>query len=227
MVGKSKQIGEVVRVSIDSILENPMNYEIYSSKHDKEDADLESSIQLYGQLEPCIVNKKTSQLISGHRRYNTIKRLGIETIDVIYKSVGVLEIIELIQSNRHRDKSLVERINEYRTLKTEMKSLPLQKRKDLMGSLKLRDYLHKEIGITHTNDVRLQSIEDSGNEELLNSVLSGEVSLKSAYRIINNMGGENEVRDNLKSEIRNNIKNAKDNLSIHDVFSIVEEVYKK
>ena len=227
MVGKSNKIGEIVRVPIDSILENPMNYEIYSSKHDKEDADLESSIQLYGQLEPCIVNKKTSQLISGHRRYNTIKRLGIETIDVIYKSVGVLEIIELIQSNRHRDKSLVERINEYRTLKTEMKSLPLQKRKDLMGSLKLRDYLHKEIGITHTNDVRLQSIEDSGNEELLNSVLSGEVSLKSAYRIINNMGGENEVRDNLKSEIRNSIKNAKYNLSIHDVFSIVEEVYKR
>jgi hypothetical protein len=227
MVGKSNKIGDVVRVPIDGILENPMNYEIYSSKHDKEDADLESSIQLYGQLEPCIVNKKTSQLISGHRRYNTIKRLGIETIDVIYKSVGILEIIELIQSNRHRDKSLVERINEYRTLKTEMKSLPLQKRKDLMGSLKLRDYLHKEIGITHTNDVRLQSIEDSGNEELLNSVLSGEVSLKSAYRIINNMGGENEVRDNLKSEIRNSIKNAKDNLSIHDVFSIVEEVYKK
>ena len=227
MVGKSNKIGEIVRVPIDSILENPMNYEIYISKHDKEDADLESSIQLYGQLEPCIVNVKTNQLISGHRRYNTIKRLGIETIDVIYKSVGVLEIIELIQSNRHRDKSLVERINEYRTLKTEMKSLPLQKRKDLMGSLKLRDYLHKEIGITHTNDVRLQSIEDSGNEELLNSVLSGEVSLKSAYRIINNMGGENEVRDNLKSEIRNSIKNAKDNLSIHDVFSIVEEVYKR
>ncbi|MDB4752088.1 ParB N-terminal domain-containing protein, partial [Flavobacteriaceae bacterium] len=173
MVDKSNKIGDVVRVPIDSILENPMNYEIYSSKHDKEDADLESSIQLYGQLEPCIVNKKTSQLISGHRRYNTIKRLGISTIDVIYKSVGVLEIIELIQSNRHREKSLVEKINEYRTLKTEMKSLPLQKRKELMGSLKLRDYLHKEIGITHTNDVRLQSIEDSGNEELLNSVLSG------------------------------------------------------
>ena len=227
MVGKSNKIGDVVRVPIDSILENPMNYEIYSSKHDKEDADLESSIQLYGQLEPCIVNKKTSQLISGHRRYNTIKRLGIETIDVIYKSVGVLEIIELIQSNRHRDKSLVERINEYRTLKTEMKSLPLQKRKDLMGSLKLRDYLHKEIGITHTNDVRLQSIEDSGNEELLNSVLSGEVSLKSAFKIINNIGGENEVRDNLKSAIRISIKNAKYNLSIHDVFSIVEEVYKR
>ena len=227
MVGKNKQIAEVVRVSISSILENPMNYEIYSSKHTKEDEDLENSIQLYGQLEPCIVNVKTNQLISGHRRYNTLKRLGIETIDVIYKSVGVLEIIELIQSNRHREKSLVEKISEYRTLKSQMKGLPLKKRKELMGSLKLRDYLHKEVGITHTNDVRLQSIQDSGNEELLNSVLSGEVSLKYAFRIINNMGDDNEVRDNLKSEIRNSIKNAKDNLSIQDVFSIVEEVYKK
>ncbi|MDG1994528.1 MAG: ParB N-terminal domain-containing protein [Polaribacter sp.] len=227
MVDKSNKIGEIVRVPIESIKENPINYQIYSSKHTKEDEDLESSIQLYGQLEPCLVNEKTNQLISGHRRYNTIKRLGIDTIDVIYKSVDELEIIELIQSNRHREKSLIEKINEYRTLKTEMKSLPLQKRKDLMGSLKLREYLHKEVGITHTNDVRLQSIEDSGNEELLNSVLSGEVSLKSAYRIINNMGGENEVRDNLKSEIRNSIKNAKDNLSIHDVFSIVQEVYKR
>jgi hypothetical protein len=227
MVVKKEQIAEVVRVPIDSILENPMNYEIYSSKHTKEDEDLENSIQLYGQLEPCLVNEKTNQLISGHRRFNTIKRLGIGTIDVIYKSVGVLEIIELIQSNRHREKSLVERINEYRTLKTQMKSLPIQKRKELMGSLKLRDYLHKEVGITHTNDVRLQSIQDSGNEELLNSVLSGEVSLKYAFRMINNFGTDNDVRDNLKSEIRISIKNAKDNLSIHDVFSIVEEVYKK
>ena len=227
MVGKSNKIGEIVRVPIDSILENPMNYEIYSSLHTKEDEDLLNSIQLYGQLEPCIVNVKTNQLISGHRRYNTLKRLGIETIDVIYKSVGVLEIIELIQSNRHREKSLVEKISEYRTLKSQMKGLPLKKRKELMGSLKLRDYLHKEVGITHTNDVRLQSIQDSGNEELLNSVLSGEVSLKYAFRIINNMGDDNEVRDNLKSEIRNSIKNAKNNLSIHDVFSIVEEVYKR
>jgi hypothetical protein len=48
MVVKKEQIAEVVRVPIDSILENPMNYEIYSSKHTKEDEDLENSIQLYG-----------------------------------------------------------------------------------------------------------------------------------------------------------------------------------
>ena len=225
MVGKSNKIGEIVRVPIDSILENPMNYEIYISKHDKEDADLESSIQLYGQLEPCIVNVKTNQLISGHRRYNTLKRLGIETIDVIYKSVGVLEIIELIQSNRHREKSLVEKISEYRTLKSQMKGLPLIKRKELMGTLKLREYLHKEVGINQSNDARLKVVENSNDEDLLNSVLSGEISLKSAYRMVNKIGDEGEVKAKLKHEIKNSVVNGKDKLSFHDVISIVDEVY--
>tara|TARA_B110000967_G_C18876621_1_gene558678 strand:+ start:240 stop:923 length:684 start_codon:yes stop_codon:yes gene_type:complete len=227
MIVKNKRIGEVVRVPIDIILENPLNYEIYSSKHTKEDEDLENSIKIYGQLEPCIVNKETNQLISGHRRYNTIKRLNIGTIDVIYKSVGVLEIIELIQSNRHREKSLVEKINEYRSLKSQMKSLPLIKRKELMGTLKLREYLHKEIGISNTNDMRLKQIEESNDEDLLNSVLSGEVSVKSAYRMINTNGDESEVKSRLKYEIKKVVENSKENLSFHDVISIVDEVYKR
>jgi len=127
MAIKNKQIGEVLRVSIDKIKQNPINFEIYSSKHTKEDEDLQNSIQLYGQLEPVLVNQNTNQLISGHRRYNTLKRLGLDKINVIYKSVDVLETIELIQSNRHREKSLIEKINEYRTLKSQMKGLPLKK----------------------------------------------------------------------------------------------------
>ena len=184
MASKNEQIGEVVRVSIDKIKQNPINFEIYSSKHTKEDEDLQNSIQLYGQLEPVLVNQNTNQLISGHRRYNTLKRLGLDKINVIYKSVDVLETIELIQSNRHREKSLVEKVNEYRELKSQLKSLPMKKRKELLGSLKLREFLHKEIGISQTNDVRMKVVEDSGDEDLLNSVLSGEVSLRSAFRFV-------------------------------------------
>ena len=225
MAIKNKQIGEIVRVPITDIVENPINYQIYSSKHTKEDEDLENSIQLYGQLEPCLVNEKSNQLISGHRRYKTIKKLGIDTIDVIYKSVDVLETIELIQSNRHREKSLVERVNEYRTLKSQMKSLPLKKRKELMGTLKLREYLHKEVGISQTNDVRMKVVENSNDEDLLNSVLSGEISLRSAFRFVKGIDGED--RNNLKKEMKKSVENSKDKLSFHDVISIVEDVYKK
>ena len=65
MVGKSNKIGEVVRVPIDSILENPMNYEIYSSKHDKEDADLESSIQArkFNSFYPFSFKRKSFKFI--------------------------------------------------------------------------------------------------------------------------------------------------------------------
>ena len=227
MASNNNRIGEIVRVSTNSIEENPINYQIYSSKHSKEDEDLENSIKLYGQLEPCLVNSKTNQLISGHRRFNTIKKLGIDTIDVIYKSVDELEIIELIQSNRHREKSLIEKINEYRTLKSQMKGLPLKKRKELMGTLKLREYLHKEVGISQTNDSRMKVVEDSNDEEIINSVLSGEISLKSAYRMVKKVGKEGEVKSKLKHEIKNSIENIKDKLSFHDVISIVDEVYKK
>lgn len=225
MTTKNKQIGEIVRVPITDIIENPINYQIYSSKHTKEDEELEQSITLYGQLEPILVNKENNQIISGHRRFNILKKLEVPTIDVIYKSVGVLETIELIQSNRHREKSIVEKINEYRILKSQMKSLPLKERKELMGSLKLREYLHKEIGISQTNDVRLKKIEDSEDDELLNSVLSGEISLKSAFRMVNTLGDDDEVKSKLKYEIKKSVENAKDKLSIHDVISIVDEIY--
>ena len=224
MSTKKEQIGEVVRVSIDSVIENPINFQIYSSKHTKEDEDLENSIQLYGQLEACLVNSKTNQLISGHRRYNTIKRLGIDTIDVIYKSVDELEIIQLIQSNRYREKSLVEKINEYRILKSEMKSLPLVKRKKLMSGLKLRDYLHKEIGVNQSSDAKLKIIEDYNDDELLNSVLSGEISVKSAYTIIKGIGND---KSKFIEEIKKSIEKGRDSLSYYDVLSLVEEVYKR
>ena len=94
-----------------------------------------------------------------------------------------------------------------------------------MGSLKLREYLHKEIGISQSNDARLKKIEDSGDEELLNSVLSGEISLKSAFRLVNTIGEDDEVKSKLKYEIKKSVENAKDKLSIQDVISIVNKIY--
>ena len=227
MAREKEIVGEIVSVHINEISENPINYQIYSSKHSKEDEELESSIRMSGQLEPIVVNRKTYQIISGHRRFNTIKKLGFDTIDVIFKSVGELEIIELIQSNRHREKSLVEKVNEYRTLKSQMKSLTLKKRKELMGSLKLREYLHKEIGISHTNEDRLKKIEDLGDEDLLNSVLTGELSIKSAYRLFNNYGIEGEVKSKLKYELKKMLESSKEKLSYSEVLSVIDEVFKK
>lgn len=228
MSKKNTVVSEVVRVPISLIKENPKNYEIYSSTHSKEDEDLYQSIKLYGQLEPCLVNKKNNQLISGHRRYNTIKNLNINTIDVIYREVDDLEILELIQSNRHREKSMVEKVNEYRELKNSMKSLPLKRRRELMKNMNLREYLHNEVGISQTNDARLKLIEDSGNEEIINQVLNGEISMKKALSLINTEGSqEKERKSRLKYDIKKQLELCKGEFSYFEILSLLDEVYTK
>ena len=56
-------------------------------------------------------------------------------------------------------------------------------------------------------------------------MLSGEISLKSAFRLVNTIGEEDEVKSKLKYEIKKSVENAKYKLSIHDVISIVDEIY--
>lgn len=222
---KNRPIGKVLRVSINEIKENPINYEIYSSNHSNEDEELKQSLELYGQLEPCLVNRKNNQLLSGHRRFNTLKKLGVETLDVIYKDVDELEVLELIQSNKHREKSAVEKVNEYRFLKNQMKSLPLKKRKELMSGMKLREYLHKEVGIDQTYTDRLRFIEDSKNQQLLNAVLVGEISIQSAYNSLKNEG-KTSMKSHQIKKLKSLIKDYKSDFSLVEMYRIVDEVYK-
>jgi hypothetical protein len=220
------QIGVVQRVPITSIKENPLNFEIYSSKRSKEDEELEQSIRLYGQLEPCIVNIKNNQLISGHRRFNSLKRMGIETIDVIFKEVDELEILELIQSNKQREKTVVEKVNEYRFLKSHMKSLPLKKRKELMSGMKLRNYLHKETGVGQVYTDRFTFIEMNGDNDLLEDVLIGKISIEQAYNQLKNQIDPTSKKIKSK-KIKSVIKEYMKDFSIVEVYRIVDEVYKK
>jgi len=226
-MGKNNSIGEVVRVPINQIKENPINYEIYSSTHSNEDEELKQSLIQYGQLEPCLVNSKNNQLLSGHRRFNTLKKIGVETIDVIYKDVDELEILELIQSNKHREKTAVEKVNEYRFLKNQMKSLPLKKRKELMSGMKLREYLHKEVGIDQTYTDRLRFIENSKNKHLLDSVLVGEISIQSAYNSLKNKGETSLSKTKQIRKLKSLIKDYKNDFSVVEMYRMIDEVYKE
>ena len=104
MAVKKEQIGEVVRVSIESevpqekldevqwvdiskIKEHPSNKEIYSSGRKVEDEELEENIKLYGLLQPIIVDKKTNYIISGNRRFQACSNLGLKKVKVIKSSL--------------------------------------------------------------------------------------------------------------------------------------------
>lgn len=82
------------------------------------DEELIESIRLHGVLTPIQVLSKGKQIISGHRRFDAAKRLGMETIPVIYLSPmhpeDALEL--LIEMNRQRPKTNEQRAREAKVL---------------------------------------------------------------------------------------------------------------
>ena len=96
-----------MKVSVKTIKPNPINEQIYSAT---DIDDLELSLQTHGQLEPIVINKKNT-LISGHRRFYAIKRLGWEECEVRI-SEPKNDIVSLIEFNRHRVKSVTDILNE-------------------------------------------------------------------------------------------------------------------
>ena len=72
-----------MKLSIDKITPHPKNREIYSlSDLD----DLKSSLQTVGLLQPLILNQ-FNQILSGHRRFECIKELGWEEVEVDIKTI--------------------------------------------------------------------------------------------------------------------------------------------
>ena len=71
------------------------------------------SISEVGLLQPLIIDSR-NQIISGNRRFESIKRLGWEEVDVNIIEVNKEEEeLLLIHFNKQRIKSFKELINEY------------------------------------------------------------------------------------------------------------------
>jgi len=102
-----------MKVKVSSLKHHPKNKEIYNLSSIDE---LMESISEVGLLQPLIIDNR-NQVISGNRRFESIKRLGWEEVEVDVKEVkeGEEELL-LIHFNRQRIKSFKELINEYLTL---------------------------------------------------------------------------------------------------------------
>ena len=102
-----------MKVKVSTLTHHPKNREIYDLSSIDE---LMLSISEVGLLQPLTIDTH-NQVISGNRRFESIKRLGWKEVEVI-----VLEVKEeeeellLIHFNKQRIKSFKELINEYLTL---------------------------------------------------------------------------------------------------------------
>ena len=99
-----------MKMSMTKIKPHPKNKEIYSLSNLE---DLIISIEEVGLLQPLIINQN-NQILSGHRRYECVKKLGWVEVEVEIKNIKETETdFYLVQYNKQRIKSVKETLNEY------------------------------------------------------------------------------------------------------------------
>jgi len=161
---------------------SPINEEIYSSS---DLSDLELSLEQNGQLEPIVINSN-NHIISGHRRYYSMRRLGWKECEVRVRDYEN-EVIGLIEHNRHRVKTVSDIHNEFRILEKEFK-----KRLGTQGTrtdLKNKNQFSTMVEISKTIGVgtsKLKQIKSIYNyePELLDKINKGDISVHKAYQHI-------------------------------------------
>jgi ParB/RepB/Spo0J family partition protein len=144
-----------MEIEVSKLNHHPKNKEIYDLSSIDE---LMESISQVGLLQPLIIDT-SNQIISGNRRFESIKRLGWKEVEVQIKEVkeGEEELL-LIHYNKQRIKSFKELINEYLILdkyyrKGQGKRTDLTSVKSNKGSS--RDIVSNELGISSSQLRRL------------------------------------------------------------------------
>jgi len=166
-------------VNINSLIEHPKRVNNGIKPKSKEYIYLLESIRNFGILEPIIVDKKTKYIVSGYGRYECCKEIGIQKVQVI-KKVFNSDVLEIINFKLDNSTLLSEQVKKYHELRQEIKNLGYKDRGKLMGGLKMRPYLCKQIGISQTQVNRLAYIEKT-NSEIYNKVLEGNMSINKGY----------------------------------------------
>jgi ParB/RepB/Spo0J family partition protein len=186
-----------MKIKVSSLTHHPKNKEIYTLSSIEE---LMESISEVGLLQPLIVDSN-NQVISGNRRFESIKRLGWKEVEVEVKEVkkGEEELL-LIHFNKQRIKSFKELINEYLTLdglyrKGQGKRTDLTSVKSNKSSS--RDIISNEMGISSSQLQRLVYIHRNRPEyiELLDK---GILTVNQSYLQIQR---EEKERDSRSSSI--------------------------
>ena len=170
------------KTKLSLISANKTNDDIYSHT---DLSDLVLSLQTNGQLEPIVLNKD-NVILSGHRRYYSMKQLDWTECDVRYIDVEN-DVIALIEFNRHRIKSVNDILNESRYLEKEFKKLigrgrTATKQREGKKMLTIIEVSNK-LGLSTTQLKKIKSISNY-EPSLINEIDNGEVSVNQAYQIV-------------------------------------------
>jgi len=194
-----------MKVKISSLTPHPKNKEIYTLSSIEE---LMESISEIGLLQPLIIDQH-HQIISGNRRFESLKRLKWEEVEVHQRFIeeGKEELL-LIHYNNQRIKSYKELINEYLVLdryyrKGQGKRMDLISVKSNKGSS--RDLVSNKLGISSSQLRRLVFIYKNKPEyiELLDK---GILTVNQSYLQIQREVRERESKKNTSSSSETTLK---------------------
>ena len=196
-----------MKVKVSSLKHHPKNKEIYSLSSIEE---LMESISEVGLLQSLIIDSR-KQVISGNRRFESIKRLGWEEVEVEVKDVKEEEEeLLLIHFNKQRIKSFKELINEYLILdnlyrKGQGKRTDLTSVKSNISST--RDIVSKEMGISSSQLRRLVFIHRN-RPEFIELLDKGILTVNQSYLQIQREIKERESRESKTSTDKKNVQNS-------------------
>ena len=179
---------EVEYKNIEELKPHPKNEEIYQLEFENI-SKLEKSIREHGQLEPIVITSK-NVIISGHRRFKVLKKLGFRLVVVRVRDFDN-EIEALINFNVQREKRGEDIANEIRYLEREVYSKierrGRKKKEDNGGKVdKLTDYANR-YGISRTSASTLLLIERNCPKLIkrlkLKGNMDGDLTLNKANEI--------------------------------------------
>lgn len=149
-----KSIDRVVEVAVDKISENGKNF------YELSDIDiLAENIKQVGQTSPIHITKDYV-IVSGHRRFNAIKKLNQDKINCIFVDfkTELDEELFLISANSQRRKTKEDRDTEINNLKEIYKKL---KEEDENFSGNINKMVAQDLGVSESTVKRASDVEVS------------------------------------------------------------------
>lgn len=212
-----------MKYKLSELKEHPDNNQIYSPTDLKE---LKESISKYGQLEPLVITKD-KVIISGHRRFNAMKELGLPDCDARVQKFDS-EVIALIQFNKQRQKTALDFVNEMKFLEKELQKNVGRGRYATRGreiKMNTRDEVARIIGVKSGELQKLKFI-DKHDATYLYKIQRKEISVSKAYDELREKLGYLTKIDPKTLFRKNLVKILKDeNLSLEDISSTLKTIF--
>lgn len=192
-----------MKVPVSQLKNHPLNKEIYDLSSIDE---LVESIIKVGLLQPLTIDQH-NQVISGNRRFEAIKRLGWEKVEI--NKINIVngdEVLYLIHFNKQRVKKVKELLAEYDHLSSYYKNL--KPRKGQIPSI--REKIGEEIKVSDGQLARILFVRKH-NPDMIDLIDKGMMTINQSYLqsqrnqkdlSVINFNGKHTVNLNPKKEFR-------------------------